>query len=95
MPAAPAVIAKPTIIINHTAVAAAARFCPSTRIASNTSNDVPAAPTPKPIITKPAVASSMPSLGVSVINEVEYVAAMAPAASITIPPMIHGVRREP
>ena len=91
----PAVTAKPTIIINQTMVAAAARRSCLTRIASMTNNDVPAAPTPKPINTKPKPANSTPEKGELASCHVESVAHSAPTASVNMPPIIHGVRREP
>ena len=92
-PLTPAVTAKPTIIISHTAVAAAARRSAATRLASSTSSEVPAAPTPRPISTKAATASAMPAAGLLPIHTVASAASTPPAASTAMPPTIHGVRR--
>ena len=76
-------------------MAAAARRSCLTRIASMTNNDVPAAPTPKPINTKPKPANSTPEKGAMANCQVESVAHSAPTAKVNIPPIIQGVRREP
>ena len=95
MPAVPAVIAKPAIIIIQTMVAAAARRSAGTRLASITSNDVPQALTPRPIIEKPITASAMPAEGCVAIQTTANAETTPPTASVPMPPINHGVRRPP
>ena len=91
----PAVTAKPTIIISHTIVAAAARRGASTRLASSTSSEVPQALTPAPITMKDTTAAAMPSASCEAISAVAAAAPIPPTASTAIPPTIQGVRRPP
>ena len=94
-PARPAVSAKPTIIITHTSVAAEARRSACTRVASNTSNDVPLALTPRPTRMKLNAVKSSPATGAVAIHAVPTAAPKPPSASTAMPPAIHGVRRLP
>ena len=94
-PATPAVTAKPKIIMIHTMVAAGARRGSATRLASSTSSEVPAAPTPMPIRVKATVARMAPATRSVAIQAVASAALMPPSASTAMPPMIQGVRRPP
>ena len=86
---------KPPIIMTHTIVAAAPRRRSSVRLARSTSSDVPAAPTPMPISTKPAIASAMPAARFDAIHAVASDATVPPMPSNAMPPTIQGVRRPP
>ncbi len=86
---------KPAIIMTQTMVAAAARRLSSVRLASSTSSDVPAAPTPTPIRPNAATASAIPNSGCVVIHAVATDAIKPPVARTAMPPTIHGVRRAP
>ena len=94
-PANPAVTMKPMIIITQTKVAAAGRRRASVRLASNTSNVVPQAPTPTPIKVNATMASKMPANVLLAIQAVAQAASTPPLARIAMPPMIQGVRRPP
>ena len=94
-PTAPAVIAKPAIIISQTMVAAGARRRGGTCLASSTSSEVPAALTPRPISAKASTASASPSLRALPAHATAPAASTAPAPSTAMPPTIHGVRRPP
>jgi hypothetical protein len=95
LPAIPAVTAKPRIIIIQTVVAAPARCCAATRLASSTSSEVPLAPTPRPTITKATTAVAMPATGWVAIQAVAMAPSSPPSPSTAMPPMIHGVLRPP
>ena len=95
LPAVPAVIAKPAIIITQTQVAAAPRRSGRTRLASSTSREVPLALTPRPIIRKPSAARTSPAMRACAIQATAAAATRPPAASTAMPPMIQGVRRPP
>ena len=95
VPATPAVTAKPTIIISHTVVAAAARRGASTRAAKSTSSDVPLALTPIPMRPNASTASAMPDPGLLSMHAVAMAASAPPVESTATPPTIHGVRRWP
>jgi hypothetical protein len=95
LPATPEVSANPAIIISHTVVAAAARRGAATRLASNTSSEVPLALTPMPINRKAGTASMIPAARSLPIHTVASAAATPPSASVAMPPTIHGVRRRP
>ena len=86
---------KPTIIIIQTMVAAAPRRPGATCLASSVSSEVPAAPTPTPIIRKDTTARAIPAPRWLAISAVAIEAQMPPSASTAIPPMIQGVRRPP
>ena len=75
--------------------AAAGRRSGATRVASKARRDVPAAPTPAPIIENPRRAMRLPITGELDIITVASVATIAPSARTPMPPMIHGVRRRP
>ena len=85
----------PTTIMIQVIAAAAGLRVGVTRVASSASRDVPAAPTPAPIIMKATTASRVPNTTDVAIRAVALVASKAPSASTPIPPMIHGVRRRP
>jgi hypothetical protein len=94
-PARGAEIAKPRIIIIHTADAAAARRRGATLVASIARTEVPAAPTPTPTSRKDSADNVIPN-GLDVeARAVPSAAPIAPSASVAIPPTIHGVRRPP
>ena len=59
-PATPAVTAMPRIIMIQVVAAAAGLRAGATRLAKSASSDVPAAPTPRPIIVKATIARAMP-----------------------------------
>ncbi len=94
-PATAVVRMKPAIIISQTMVAAAGRRMGATRVASSTSREVPAAPTPSPMPMKDSIATSSPATGMVAIIPVATAAPMPPRASSAMPPMIQGVRRPP
>ncbi len=83
----------PTIIMIQVIAAAAGRRAGATLAASRASSDVPAAPTPAPIMAKATTASAIPP-DVAIIV-VANAASVAPSASTAMPPTIHGVRRAP
>ena len=85
-PAMPAVTAKPTIIMTQTSVAADARRCGATRLASSTSRLVPQEATPSPSSTNDSTASAMPAPRAVAIQAVATEASAPPTASTPIPP---------
>ena len=85
----------PTIIMIHVIDAAAARRAGATRVASRASSDVPAAPTPAPIIEKAAIAKARPPPECAASRPRAVTDSIAPAASVAIPSTIQGVRRCP
>ena len=94
-PASAAVKMKPTIIMIHTMVAAAARRVSATRLASSTSRLVPAAPTPPPISVKEMAAAIMPASMLEAMICTDTAAPKPPSASAAMPAKIHGVRLPP
>ena len=94
-PVIPADTTMPTIIMIQVIDAAAGRRSGATRVARRAKSEVPAAPTPAPIMVKARSASRMPRTGELVIISVASVARIAPSASTPIPPIIQGVRRRP
>ncbi len=94
-PAIPAVTAIPATIMIQVIAAAAARRSGATRVASNASSEVPAAPTPMPIIANAAIASASPPGARAARSGSAPTASKAPSASTAMPPMIQGVRRAP
>ncbi len=89
------VTTNPAIIISQTMVAAGARRAGSTRVASKASRDVPAAPTPMPTNVNASVASARPAAKFVSISATAAAAPAPPSARMTMPNMIHGVRRPP
>ena len=87
--------ANPKIIISQTSVAAGARRGASTRLASSTSSEVPAALTPRPMATNDNTANARPASGAVAIQAVAAAAPKPPSARTAMPPTIHGVRRPP
>jgi hypothetical protein len=85
----------PTIIMIQVIEAAAGRRVGVTRVAKSARSEVPAAPTPAPIMVKATRARRMPSKGLLDSISVASVATMAPRAKTPMPPMIQGVRRWP
>ena len=95
LPTTPAVTAKPTIIIIHTAVAAGARRSSGTCLAIKASSDVPQALTPKPIRLNASSASAKPYVGWVAIQTVAEAAMTPPTPNTSMPPIIQGVQRRP
>ncbi len=91
----PAETTMPTIIMIQVIDAAAGRRDGATRVARSASSEVPAAPTPPPIMVKATSESRIPGTGALDIISVASVARIAPSARIPMPPMIQGVRRWP
>ena len=95
LPAVAAAITMPATIMIQVIAAAAARRSGTTPDASIASSDVPAAPTPAPIMLNARMTSNVPATGDAVSNIVPLTATIAPSARIPMPPMIHGVRLRP
>ena len=88
-------MAKPTIIITHTKVAAGARRSSGTRLASSTNSEVPQALTPTPIMANASAAKATPGPRCVPISTVAWAAKQPPADNTPMPPTIQGVQRRP
>ena len=90
LPATPAVIAKPAIIIIQTSVAAPARRWAEVRLARRVRTDVPQALTPTPMSRNPRVTTIKPVPCALAIAAVPQAASQPPRLSSSMPPRIQG-----
>ena len=94
-PTTSVVSTNPAIIMSHTMAAARPRRSALTRSASSASNGVPAALTPRPMITKASAAATSPSVRCVGTSAIAATASAPPKPSSAMPIRITGVRRPP